>query len=119
MGKIERRPEPKPKGPAPGQTRQGFASSLAREFPDRAVLSSEFRVNSGPINGYGVVEIGQAATVVWLAVWLVVWIITGSLSGSSIDHDQSPIRIIRIIFIHKSSIDTGIDTGREILVERC
>lgn len=66
MGKIERRPEPKPKGPAPGQTRQGFASSLAREFPDRAVLSSEFRVNSGPINGYGVVEIGPAATVAWI-----------------------------------------------------
>ncbi|OCQ91882.1 hypothetical protein AMR42_07540 [Limnothrix sp. PR1529] len=111
MGKIERRPEPKPKGPAPGQTRQGFASSLAREFPDRAVLSSEFRVNSGQINGYGVVEIGQAATVVWLAVWLVVWLIDRSRSIT--------YRIIRIIFTHKSSIDTGIDTGREILVERC
>lgn len=115
MGKIERRPEPKPKGPAPGQTRQGFASSLAREFPDRAVLSSEFRVNSGPINGYGVVEIGQAATVVWLAVWLVVWIIIWLIDRSR----SITYRIIRIIFIHKSSIDTGIDTGREILVERC
>jgi hypothetical protein len=66
MGKIERRPGLKPKGPAPGQIRQGFASSLAREFPDRAVPNRKFRVNSGPINGYGVVEIGPAATVAWI-----------------------------------------------------